>query len=205
MSVLRLLRTLHGWLGFIVFPWIIMIGATGLYLNHDNAIDAYLPAATYDEDRFDDWPTRVQLRAVDAEALAGAIWPGVALEPAEVDRYHGRDVYVMKSDDGRIIVTRDTGHYWIKTRYRRETHDPEGQLLDTKIYWGSLFKKLHRAGWYDSSFGTWASDIAGGAMVLFGLTGIFLFLVPRIRRMLGFGRRKPMHRRRDWPARENPL
>lgn len=205
MSITRFLRTLHGWLGFFVFPWIIMIGATGLYLNHRDTVEAYLPSASYDEALFDAWPNRIALRPGDAEALAGAIWPDADFRAAEDDTYHGRDVFVMKSDDGRIIVTKDTGHYWIKTRYRRETYDPEGTLLDTKIYWGSLFKRLHRSGWYDSGFGTWAADIAGGAMVLFGLSGIILFITPRLRRLMNRLRRKPMHRRRDWPTREKAL
>ena len=40
-QVLRGLRTVHTWLGVLVVPWIIIIGATGFYLNHSKGIQGW--------------------------------------------------------------------------------------------------------------------------------------------------------------------
>ena len=45
-----------------------------------------------------------------------------------------------------------------------------------------LHKRLHEQGWLTRTFGTWLADITAAAMVVFGLSGIVLFLVPRLRR-----------------------
>lgn len=201
MSFLRAVRTLHAWLGFFVFPWIIMIGATGIYLNNPDWFDPWLPGPSYDEARFDDWPDRIDLPAEGAAALAEAIAPGAGFGAPEADSYHGREVWVVDSPDVMVIATRDTGHYWVKEGFTRKTYDPDGNLLDTKVYWGDLFKHLHRAGWGDWSLGSWPADIAGGAMVLFGLSGIFLFLRTRLPRLFRRARPAPKRQRRDWPAR----
>ncbi len=181
-SLLRLFRSLHGWLGFFVMPWIVVIGLTGIYLNHSKLIYSYLPDSSYDEARFDDWPNPIPLSEADAKAVAVGVWPNDNFRLKSEDRYHDRDVYIFKSDSGRVIITEATGHYWVKTRLKRKTYDPDGRLLDSKIYWGTLFKSLHTAGWVSRTFGTWLADITAGAMVLFGVTGIVLFLSPRLRK-----------------------
>ena len=71
----------------------------------------------------------------------------------------------------------------IKTDYRRRTYAPDGTVLETKTYWEGILKRLHVRGWLTSTFGTWLADITAAAMVVFGLTGIVLFLVPRVRRV----------------------
>ena len=75
-----------------------------------------------------------------------------------------------------------TGHYWVKTDFTRLTHAPDGTLLERKIYWEGIFKRLHVRGWLSGTFGTWIADITAAALVMFGLSGIVLFLVPRLRR-----------------------
>jgi hypothetical protein len=114
--------------------------------------------------------------------MAGRIWPGQHYELNTDSEYHGRRAAILDGDDGQVILDLATGHYWIKTDFRRQTFTPDGRLLDTQIYWGSIFKRLHTRGWINSTFGTWAADITGGAMSVFALSGIILFLVPRVRR-----------------------
>ncbi len=53
---LRMFRTIHAWLGIFIFPWVIIIGATGFYLNHPQTILAMLEGPEYAESRFDVWP-----------------------------------------------------------------------------------------------------------------------------------------------------
>ena len=54
-QVLRLLRTIHAWLGAVIVPWIVIIGATGFHLDHARPILSVLEGATYAESRFDEW------------------------------------------------------------------------------------------------------------------------------------------------------
>jgi len=36
----RKLRVVHGWLGAIILPWIVLAGLTGFYMNHKDAVIA---------------------------------------------------------------------------------------------------------------------------------------------------------------------
>jgi uncharacterized protein len=180
--VIRVLRKIHGWLGFLVMPWIIMIGLTGLYLNHSKLVLSWLPASTYDEALFDEWPNPQPMDLEAARAVAVAVFPGDTFKVNKKTKYHKRPAHMFDGPSGRVIVAAETGHYWVKTRYTRKTFDPEGRLLDTKIYWSSAFRAIHKRGWLTRGFGSWLADITAGAMVLFGFTGFFLFLVPRLRR-----------------------
>lgn len=178
----RLFKTVHTWLGVLILPWIIVIGLTGLYLNHWQLVNDLLTKPSYDEASFDDWPNPQQQDEADADALAQALWPESDWRGIEWSDYHGRTVWNVEVDRDLLIVDQATGHYWIKTAFKRKTYDPDGDLLHTKIYWSSLFKTVHEYGWFDRRFGTWLADITAGAMVVFGLTGLYLFTAPRMRR-----------------------
>jgi hypothetical protein len=179
---MRLLKTLHGWLGVIVLPWVIIIGLTGLFLNHEQLALGWLEGAAYDETQFNRWPDPHPLTATEARALAERVLPGETLTLASDTAYHDRKAAIFDAEATQVIVALATGHYWIKTDFRRTTHAPDGTRLETKTYWGAIFKRLHVRGWLSNQFGTWAADITAAAMVMFGLSGIILFLMPRIRR-----------------------
>jgi uncharacterized protein len=181
---LRLLRTFHGWIGVFLFPWIIIIGATGLYLNHARTVLSVLNGPSYDESRFDEWPVTDPVTEASARALAMTVWPDEPIKKAAEIVYHKRPSFEFWKDSGRIIVTQPTGHYFVKTRYTRRTFAPDGELLQSKIYWGSIFKVLHRAGWLGGGLGTWLADITSVAMVIFGFSGAVMWWMPRTRRLL---------------------
>jgi hypothetical protein len=182
--VLRLFRTILGWIGIFVFPWVIVIGATGFYLNHAQAVLAVLEGPKYDESRFDEWPGTEPVTSEMAHAIAMTIWPGEIIEKVIETDYHGRPSFEFRKASGRIVVTRPTGHYFVKTDYTRRTYAPDGALLHSKTYWGAIFKGVHRAGWLGRGLGTWLADLTSLAMVLFGMTGVVLWWVPRSRRLL---------------------
>ena len=180
---MRLLKTLHSWLGVIVLPWVLIVGLTGLYLNHERLVMGFLDRDGYDEDLFDAWPGAAPLGPDQARALAERLYPGQTLRLSGDTSYHGRTAAIFDLDGTQVIVALQTGHYWIKTDYRRRTYAPDGTVLETKTYWEGILKRLHVRGWLTSTFGTWLADITAAAMVVFGLTGIVLFLVPRVRRV----------------------
>ncbi len=172
--MIRIISVLHGWLGIVVLPWVILLGLTGIYLNHSDYFLRYLPQGSYDEAGFDRYPDPVRLDQAGARALAQRVMPGAVLRARADNVYHGRRVAMFDAPEARVIVALDTGHYWVKTPFTRKTYDPAGKLLDRKIYWSSLFRYLHVRGWFNSTFGTWFSDIAAAMLVLFGLTGVAL-------------------------------
>lgn len=178
----RSLKSIHSWLGLIVMPWIIVIGFTGFYLNHSSFVSGLLNGTSYNEAAFDDWPDPKTVDTIAALRLAQSVWPGAAFRLSPTDTYHGRLVWTLTSGSRQVIVDRQTGHYWVKTPKRRLTYSPAGEVLHSKTYWGSLFKTLHVNGWFDSNLGSWLADTTAVAMVVFGLTGIVLFVNPRLRR-----------------------
>lgn len=182
-QVLRMLRTLHGWLGIFVLPWVVVIGASGFYLNHSRTILPWLEGGDYEESRFDEWPAAEPVPLATAQAVAARYWPDEPVPAAEEVNYHDRPAYQFRKHSGLVIVTRPTGHYFVKTRYTRRTFAPDGTLLHSKFYWGVFFKRLHETGWVDFSLGTWLADITSLAMVVFGLSGGVLWLAPRFRRL----------------------
>lgn len=179
---MRLLKTVHSWLGVIVLPWVILIGLTGLFLNHEGLFMGWLEGDAYDEAQFDAWPGAAPLTAEAAQALAAGLYPDQTLTLDGDRTYHGREVATFDTGDAQVIVALQTGHYWIKTDTWRVTHAPDGTVLESLTYWENIFKRLHVRGWLTRTFGTWFADITAAAMVIFGLSGIVLFLVPRIRR-----------------------
>lgn len=187
--MIRILKTIHGWLGLIVVPWIVIIGLTGLYLNHSSFVLGFLPDGYYDEARIDDWPDPKPVDEAGARAIAAAVFPADTFTLSSTDSYHGRDVIALNGESGKVIVTIASGHYWVKDRYTRSTYAPDGRLIDEKFYWGDLFKQLHTNGWPLGTFGSLLADITAGAMVLFGVSGMIMFLSPRIRRRHNRGAR----------------
>ncbi|RYI33534.1 MAG: hypothetical protein EON48_02845 [Acetobacteraceae bacterium] len=179
---MRLLKTVHGWLGVIVLPWVILIGLTGLFLNHESLVLRWLDGSGYDEAQFDEWPGARAVTADAARVLAEGAMPGATFTLDPDTSYHGRAAAIFDTVEAQVIVALKTGHYWVKTDFRRVTHAPDGSVLENRTYWGAIFKRLHVRGWLTGTFGTWAADITAAAMVVFGLTGIVLFLLPRLRR-----------------------
>jgi hypothetical protein len=181
-KLLKFFRVTHGWLGVFVFPWIFVIGLTGLYLNHKSLVLDWIGTNEYDETQFAEWPTQ-DITITKALAIANTVWPDEEIKSLKDNTYHGFNTYTFKKASGRIIVTQDTGHYYVKTSLTRRTYAPDGTLLHKKIYWGSVFKWLHVRGWLNTSFGTWLADITAGAMVFFSISGLWLFFMPRMKKI----------------------
>jgi len=172
-----LLKNIHMWLGILVLPWVIVIGLTGIYLNHDKAIYKMLPNGSYDEDQMDLWVVGAPVTEDKARDVANGIWPRLGITSVADDTYHGRPVYVFEKDKGSIIITKATGHYWVKSNFTRLTFDPDHRQLNRKYYWSNIFRTLHSTGWINDKLGSVLADIAAIAMVVFGITGLILFLI----------------------------
>ena len=180
--ILRLLRTVHSWLGAIVMPWVVVIGATGFYLNHYDPIMAFFGNVEFSEAGFDRVLPAQPVTPETARRLSLQVWPDANVQRTKEVQYHGRPSYQAVSNKGKLIVSRTTGHYYAKTRYTRRTFSPSGELLHTKFYWGPVMKELHESGWLGRGLGTWLADIVAIAMIFFGMSGFTLWLAPKVRR-----------------------
>ena len=184
-KTLKILRISHAWLAIVVLPWVLMIGLTGFYLNHSKAILKLIEPTGFDEALFANWPDSVEATRDSALALAETIWSNEEVTKFVSKAYHDRPSYIMDMRSGQVIVSRATGHYFVKYGFTRETYAPDGTLLHSKKYWGSIFKTLHTRGWLSSRFGTWIADVTSFSLVFFSLTGMFLWWMPRAKK---FGR-----------------
>ena len=182
-KILKLLRTSHAWVAIVVLPWVLMVGLTGFYMSHSKTILKLIEPTGYDESLFADWPNSVEVTRGSALALAESIWRGEEVMKFVSKSYHNRPSYIMDLPSGRVIVSRATGHYFVKYGFTRETYAPDGTMLHSKKYWGSIFKTLHERGWLSSRFGTWIADITSLSLVFFALTGMFLWWMPRAKKI----------------------
>jgi len=182
-NTLKILRISHAWVAILVLPWVLLIGLTGFYMNHARLISKFIEPAAYDESLFEAWPNSVETTRESALVLAESIWPGEEVTKLVSKSYHTRPSYIMELPSGQVIVSRATGHYFVKYGFTRETYAPDGTLLNSKKYWGSIFKTLHARGWLGSRFGTWIADITSLSLVFFSLTGVFLWWLPRAKKI----------------------
>lgn len=182
-KLLKTLRTAHGWLGLFVFPWVLIIGLTGLYQNHSKLVLGWIGSRDYDESRFTEWPQDLPLTLAEAGAIAQTIWPEEGIQEFTNEPYHNLPSYIFIKETGRIIVTKATGHYYVKTSLTNRLYDPNGIELHKKIYWGSVFNWLHERGWLSNRFGTWLADITAGSMAIFALSGLLMFFLPRTKKI----------------------
>jgi hypothetical protein len=189
MKLMQWLRSIHGWLGILILPWVIALGLTGFYLNHGNMVMALIGSGELDFSTFELLPGDEMVPEQTAVALAAAYWPGKNMGSPEIVDYHGESAYSFKDRDDELIVLVSSGYYFWKTAYTRKAYKPDGTRLETKIYWPRVFKEFHVRGWLGRTFGTVLADIAAISMVVFGLSGMYLFLWPRYRRFINRWRR----------------
>jgi len=182
-KIQKFFRVTHGWTGVIVFPLVLLIGLTGLALNHRTLVEGWIGSVPFDESVLANYPA-LNITPPQSATIAQRYWPDEAVLAYWNNKpYHGLDVYTFKKDSGQIIIDKTTGHYYVKTAFTRRTFSPDGELLNRKIYWKSLFKWLHVRGWPTKALGTWLADITASAMVFFAISGLWLFFAPRIKRI----------------------
>lgn len=179
MSPDRLLKTLHGWLGFLVMPWVVLAGLTGLYENHGDLVHRLLPQVELGPGPIEALPPKPVDQA-GAAALAARILPGPAGPVTQVIVFKRPSFEIAGAETLR--VDQATGAYWREGPFAISLYAPDGRELATRVNWSKLLVRLHRAGWPGDRFGTWPADITAAALVVFGLSGFYLFLAPRLRR-----------------------
>ena len=180
---MRGLRTFHGWLGIFVVPWVLIMGLTGIYMNHSKMVLSLFKQKEFAESQFNGLRPPAPITQDYARIFAESIWPERPIKKIWKKDYHGWPSFFVRKNKGLIILSIPTGHYYVKTRYTRRTFSPDGELVHEKLYWGRVFKDLHETGWLGGGLGTLLADIVSIAMIMFGVTGPMMWTIPRVRRL----------------------
>lgn len=181
-QILKYLRTFHSWLGLVIMPWVVAVGFTGFYLNHSQLVTGWISGTKFDEATLSALPDAGPVDVDHARTIAADLL-GVAAPKGKLVTYHGFQSFEFSEGDTRAIIARDTGHYYLRTPYSRTIYGPDGSKLDRSYSWGRIFKEIHTTGWLDSPVGRLIADIVAVSLMAFGLTGLALFLMPRMRKI----------------------
>jgi hypothetical protein len=180
---LRVCRTTHSWLGALVMPWVLIIGATGLFLNHSQLVLRLLRQTDWSDSEPIGLP-EVTVTDELAHRIAGLVWPDQLVLESGFIKYQGQKAYALKKDSGLIIFPRaQSNHYIVKTNLTENVYAMDGKLIHRQYDLKRIFKSLHERGWVGSRFGTWLADMVAAAMVFFGISGLIMWSVPKARKL----------------------
>jgi hypothetical protein len=203
-GLLQACRSIHGWLGVFVMPWVVIIGATGFYLNHGRIFTPLFEQNHFSESQLEQIEPPTPVTREVARLLGEKLWSEDPIKKISRKSYHGRPSYFVKKAQGNIIISIPTGHYYLKTRYTRRTYSRGGEMLHAKIYWKRLLKDIHETGWLGGGLGTWLADTVAIAMMVFGFTGIFMWSAPKVQRLRRRIKVSPENKRSESHIGQNP-
>jgi hypothetical protein len=183
-NFLKSLKTIHGWLGALILPWVFLAGLTGLYLNNEKLVLSVFPKNTAgDGAQFLDIAGAAPVDLEAATLIANKAVAGMAYTPNNTTRYRGASIYRFRAgSNNTIYIDRDTGGYWHLRRYKISSFDKDGNRLGTEYRWGRILSSIHERGFVGNALGRWLADITAVALMVFSASGIVLFVSPRIRR-----------------------
>jgi hypothetical protein len=183
------IREWHTWLGVFLSGFVILVCATGIYLNHK---DLFRSAAPHDDARGGRPAASGALRTTTSlaelpipfeHALAQAReqWGETPIEKIELKEEHGRLVYKVMADEGREIrVDVETGAVSRKDAYREEHHGPDGKK-EAGFNWGKFMMDLH-TGKVIGGPGKLVVDLTSFVIIVLTGTGIYLWAIPQLRK-----------------------
>ena len=178
------LRALHRWMGLILFPWVIIYGLTGLYMNHGDLILSLFPRDHIEQALVDDQPG---LRG-DAEQAKDWLHqqPFAPISKSLKDGvYYGHPAwFIALKDDSELVVFKNSAQYVVRAPYRRTLYAGDGSLLDSKFYWGRILSEFHKRGLVASPFGSFLADAFSIILISFGVSGLAVWGLPKLNRVL---------------------
>lgn len=178
-KIYRQLRNIHSWMGILSLPWIMLFGLSGLYLNHPQLVSSVLPSPNYSDNAETFAPLETPLTPEFAAVIAHKYWPDSPMKSIRQISYHGFDAIEFNREAGAIIVAKETGHYYTKTRYQNVLYSPTGEAVDRKFYWSYILGVFHRTGWFGWSIGTILADVTAIILIVFAFTGMALWYLPK--------------------------
>lgn len=186
------LRVFHRWLGVLLFPWVLAYGLTGLYMNHGKAFLSVFPQDQIDgmivEDRPGAFPD-----AASVVAWAKTTAHADVMRSIKEASYHNHAAWIVTLDDrSELIAFKNSSQYVHKTRYERSLYASDQSIIDSHTYWPRILRELHERGMVSSPFGTFFADLFSIALILFAVSGILAFLLPKLARLRMFRRTRDL-------------
>ncbi len=183
-SIERTLRTIHGWLGALILPWIFMAGMTGYYMNHEKFVMSFFPEKTATSgELFLTVRGAGPVSLSDSKKIASDFDLGMKYAPNDTKKFRGTSIYRFKAGShNTIYVDKSSGGYWHLKRYKIIAYDRMGAQLGSELRWGRIFNSIHERGFVGESLGRWLADMTAIALMIFSASGIFIFVSPRMRR-----------------------
>lgn len=178
------IRALHKWMGLILFPWVIIYGVTGLYMNHGKLVLSLFPADTIaqeitgdapglrgDEEAAKDW-LRQQPFAQEGKSLKDGSYYG---HPAW---------FIALRDNTEVVAFKNSAQYVVRAPYHRTLYGADGDTQDTRYYWNRILSDFHKRGLVASPFGSLLADAFSVILICFGVSGLAVWGLPKLNRLI---------------------
>lgn len=185
------IRALHKWMGLILFPWVIIYGLTGLYMNHGKWVLSLFPADRITEEIAAESPG---LRPDEEAAKAWLRTQPFAPDSRSLKQgsYHGQPAwFIALRGDTQVVAFKNSAQYVIREPYRRTLYGADGKPIDTRYHWGRILNDFHKRGFVASPFGSFLADVFSFILIGFGLTGLMVWGLPRLNRLVIRMRHRP--------------
>ena len=177
-------RRWHRWLGLGCLLPTLLLGLTGILLNHKGLF--FGGANTGPAGGLLTTATRVEqlpLTFADALARGREVWGEVVIEKVELKEEKGRLIYKVIRGAGReLLLDAQTGAMQVVDGLRIQPQGKEGGQLD----WKKMTGELH-SGKIIGLSGRLLMDIAAAVLVVLAGTGLYLWALPRWQK----GKQKP--------------
>lgn len=178
------IRALHKWMGVILFPWVIIYGVTGLYMNHGKLVLSLFPADRIAQEITDDAP------GLRGDAEAAKAW--LRQQPFAKDSrslkegsYHGRPAwFVALRGNTEVVAFKNSAQYVVRAPYHRTLYGGDGARQDTRYYWNRILGEFHKRGLVASPFGSLLADAFSIILICFGMSGLAVWGLPKLNRLI---------------------
>lgn len=178
------IRAVHKWMGLLLFPWVIIYGLTGLYMNHGKMVLSLFPADHISEAITEDAP------GLRADAEAAKAW--LRAQPFAPDSkslkegvYYGRPAwFIALGGNTEVVAFRNSAQYVVRAPYHRTLYGADGAVQETRYYWDRILGDFHKRGFVASPFGSFLADAFSVILIGFGLSGLLVWGLPRLNRFI---------------------
>lgn len=172
-------RKWHTWIGLAAGAFFLMIGTTGIYLNHKGTFNGIL-GVKKGEERKDEHAAldgaklaSLKVDLPQALALAAPHLDGHDIEHVELRSEHGHVIYRFKTHEGpEVTIYADSGKTEAKGNY-----EMKGGGFDL----GKALKDLH-TGKIAGDGGKLLIDLVAIFLMILTASGVYLWIVPKLRK-----------------------
>jgi hypothetical protein len=179
IRVLQQFRRWHRWLGLVFLLPTVLLGVTGVFLNHK---ELFFGAAAPSQGLLTNSFSLDEIPVGVGEALARSreLWGDIPIEKFELREEQGRLVYKIVPGPGRELLIDARSGEW-KLKEGLKTAQPAGKNEKAKLDWKKITTELH-SGKIIGLTGRLLMDAAGLGLAALAITGLYLWWLPRWQR-----------------------